>query len=171
MATKDKASIYVDLQVLFAQLYDAQWEMAKCNRVVLGDKMLEHCEKAIAYFNVAFDIESKRDEYIALLCEEFSILKFECRFAIDRFFKSDTTKNKIRESIVKIQEGLDKWLSSFNSYVGLMKNRNEFKNIQRLYAILSKSWKKYLYFDYDRMCLSAKQGYKHNDIIKYKFDK
>lgn len=111
-ASKDKASIYVDLTVLFEFLYDAQWEVPKCHRIALINRIFDHCEKAISYFGVAFDIESKRDEYVARMCEEFEALKICCRLAIKNgFYKKESTRNTIRESIAKIQEGIDKWQS------------------------------------------------------------
>lgn len=111
MATRDKASIYVDLQNLFRALYDAQWEMAKCNRIVIGVRMLDHCEKALSYFSLAYELEDRKIENIDKMLGEFEMLKVECRFAIDRFYRRDATKNELREYIVKIQEGIDKWRS------------------------------------------------------------
>lgn len=112
MAKKDKASIYIDLQSLFSELYKSQFEMNKCDRIILGDRILDHCEKSLAFFSLAYEVEDKRIIYIEKLLAEFEMLKMDCRFAIDNnFYKSESTKATIREYISKIQEGIDKWRS------------------------------------------------------------
>ena len=56
-----------------------------------------------------------------------------------------------------------------NSYLGLLKNKNEFRNIERLWDMVGGGWKAYVDMDWDRLCVVAKDGYKHNDFIDYKF--
>lgn len=98
-----------------------------------------------------------------------SYIKFDRIYLANRTVRNAEAKIRDLKGCRHKREHIDDCLSSFNSYCGLMKNRNEFKNIERLYAMLSKGWKKYLYLDYDRLCLTAKEGYKHNDIVKLKY--
>lgn len=84
------------------------------------------------------------------------------RRAEDRVRKLNNIKNK--------KMHIEDCISSLNSYFGLMKNRNEFKNIVRIFSMLDKSWERYIHLDYDRLCVVANDGYRHNDIIKLRFN-
>lgn len=111
MAKRDKASIYVDAQLLLHELYDAQFEMDKRDRPVLAVRMLDHTERIIANFALAFESENKL-QYIDAMLAEFEIVKVEIRFAFERFMiKSPGTVNRITELIVRMEEGIAKWRS------------------------------------------------------------
>ena len=64
---------------------------------------------------------------------------------------------------------LEQFLSSLNSSIGLMKHKQEFNNIMKLWNAISNDWKKYVKFDYDRVCIVARDKYKHSKLIDYKF--
>jgi hypothetical protein len=68
-------------------------------------------------------------------------------------------------------KGLETFISSVNSIVGNLKHKNEYKNICKLVSEVSTEWRQYVGFDDSRICFVAKKGYKHHDIIKYKFNK
>ena len=63
---------------------------------------------------------------------------------------------------------LEQFLSSLNSSIGLMKHKQEFNNIMKLWNAISNDWKKYVKFDYDRVCIVARDKYKHSKLIDYK---
>ena len=64
---------------------------------------------------------------------------------------------------------LDHLQATMNSYLGLLKKKNEFKNIVRLWESVDDGWKRYAEMDWDRLCVVAKEGFRHNDFINYKF--
>lgn len=70
----------------------------------------------------------------------FEALKVEIRMVIDfGMFKKPGTINGVRELILRIWDMIDD------------------------------GWKQYVDMDWDRFCVVAKDGYKHNDFINYKF--
>ena len=75
--------------------------------------------------------------------------------------------NDIHDKLIHIEE----FISSINSTLGLLKNKNEFKNIQRLVDSISPKWWEYVDMDWNRLCIVAREGYKHKDIVKLKFNK
>lgn len=50
-----------------------------------------------------------------------------------------------------------------------MKHKQEFNNIMNLWNAISRDWKKYVKFDYDRVCIVARDKYKHSKLIDHKF--
>lgn len=51
----------------------------------------------------------------------------------------------------------------------LLKNeKTKFKNIKRLYEMIDTRWMKLYTMNWDRLCLSAGQGYGYKDILKLK---
>ncbi len=93
----------------------------------------------------------------------------------DRVYIANRTLRKARSRIGELNlcKGklgkLDQFISTMNSYLGLLKNKNEFRNIERLWGMVSDGWKAYAEMDWDRLCVVAKEGYKHDDFINYKF--
>lgn len=58
-------------------------------------------------------------------------------------------------------------LSSINSYIGFCKNTNGYNQIRKILSKLSPKWNEYVYFNKDKVCLSAKNDYTmRNQIIK-----
>lgn len=112
MAKKDKASIYIDLQALFKIIYQAQFQVPKRDRIALINRMLDHCERCIGYFTMAYEYDDK-SHCIEMLVAEYEALKIECRLAIDDLpiIKSEATKKDIREKIASIETGIEKWRS------------------------------------------------------------
>lgn len=64
---------------------------------------------------------------------------------------------------------LDKFLSSINSYIGLLKNRTDYKKIMELLRSIDISWWHYCYWTNSRKCISAvpSQGYKRRLCRRY----
>lgn len=97
-----------------------------------------------------------------------SYIKFDRIYAHNRTMRNaerritlfNKTKNLIKHSL--------EFRDSINSYFGLMKHRNEFKNIKRLYEMIDTRWMKLYTMNWDRLCLSANQGYGYKDILKLK---
>ena len=93
----------------------------------------------------------------------------------DRVYIANRTLRKARSRIGELNlcKGklgkLDQFISTMNSYFGLLKNKNEFRNIECLWGMVGDGWKAYAEMDWDRLCVVAREGYKHNDFINYKF--
>lgn len=98
-----------------------------------------------------------------------------CYIKGDRVYIADRTLRKARARIGELNTckgklgKLDQFVSTINSYLGLLKNKNEFRNIEWLWDMVGGEWKAYVDMDWDRLCVVAKDGYKHNDFIDYKF--
>ena len=83
--------------------------------------------------------------------------------AEDRLCDFNNKHNKINH--------IEEFISSINSTLGVLKDKNEFKNIQHLVSQISPEWWRYMTMDWNRLCLVANPGFKHHDIIKLKFNK
>ena len=64
---------------------------------------------------------------------------------------------------------LEHFLASINSFIGLMKHRNDYGKIRDLVDEVSPKWLKYCHYNDDRRCFEANDGYKHNDILIRKY--
>lgn len=98
-----------------------------------------------------------------------SYIKYDRVYLSNRTIRRAEAKVRQFNADTHKQRHIEDCIASLNSYFGIMKNKNEVKTIFRLYDLLSQSWRKYIHLDYDRLCLVANDGYKHNDIIKNKF--
>lgn len=66
---------------------------------------------------------------------------------------------------------LEAFLSSINSYLGLLKHRTNYGVIRDMAELVSPKWLKYCHYNDDRRCFEANDGYGHHDILAntYKF--
>ncbi len=93
----------------------------------------------------------------------------------DRIYIANRTLRKANSRIHELNgcgrklDHLDHFQATMNSYLGLLKKKNEFKNIVRLWESVDDGWKRYAEMDWDRLCVVAKEGFRHNDFINYKF--
>lgn len=62
-------------------------------------------------------------------------------------------------------KNLSHFLSSINSYIGIMKIRTEYANIRKGLNHISDRWYKYVYFDEKTKTLKAKQEYAYNQAL------
>lgn len=93
---------------------------------------------------------------------------------LQRIYVGNRTKNnyfvKVRKWNRKCSLGnIEHCLSSLNSYVGILKRRNAYGILRKGYEMLSAKWKNYITLDDATNTLTAKDGYKHNDIVKLKY--
>ena len=98
-----------------------------------------------------------------------SYIKFGRIYIADRTLRNDFARidelNKCRNKKMELQN----FICTVNSFFGLLKHRNEFKNIIRLWEHISPSWKQYVYLDVKRMYLVATKGNKYHENMKYKY--
>lgn len=98
-------------------------------------------------------------------------IKFDRTYCQRRNLRSAMARiwylNKLRNKRLHMEH----FLASVNSYCGLLKSRCEYKNIKRLVAAVSPEWMQCVTFNEDRLCFEAREGYKHKNIINYKFNR
>ena len=97
----------------------------------------------------------------------FSVPKYQ------RIYVGDRTKNnyfvKVRKWNRKCSLGnIEHCLSSLNSYVGTLKRRNAYGILRKGYESLSDKWHNYIELT-NTNTLKAKEGYRHNELLKLKF--
>lgn len=61
------------------------------------------------------------------------------------------------------------FLSSVNSYLGILKHRNDYGKLRGLVEEVSPKWLKYCHYNDDRRCFVANEGYGHNDVLVRKY--
>lgn len=64
---------------------------------------------------------------------------------------------------------LDHFLSSINSYLGMMRHHAAYRIIKRMAAAVSKRWLRYCAFDEDRLIFRALPGYTHNELLQHRY--
>lgn len=74
--------------------------------------------------------------------------------------------NQIKSKIGHINE----FLATFNSYLGLMKYKQEYNNILRLWDSVSDDWRHYVDMDWNKRTLKARDGFSHRELVNRKFD-
>ena len=94
-------------------------------------------------------------------CDRIYIANRTLRKAKSRIYELNQCTNKLKH--------LEHFLQTTNSYIGLLKNKNEFKNIVRIWELVDQRWKEYVDMDWDRLCVTAKDGYGHNEYINFRF--
>ena len=92
----------------------------------------------------------------------------------DRVYTNDRTIRNCRMAIRKwnrlaYPSQLEHFLASINSFIGLMKHRNDYGKIRDLVDEVSPKWLKYCHYNDDRRCFEANEGYKHNNILIRKY--
>ena len=64
---------------------------------------------------------------------------------------------------------LGHFLSSINSYLGLMRHHCSYNIIRRLVSMVSNRWLQYCHFNEDRLIFQANPGYTHNELLQRKY--
>lgn len=113
MARKvQEAKIYKDAQELYKAIYEGQFEMCQRDRPSMAVDLLKETREVIKYFALSYkvnDLERKR-HYGELSMGSFEVLKTLIRMAIEEnMFKTETTKSRLIDMVVVIDEGMEKW--------------------------------------------------------------
>ena len=92
----------------------------------------------------------------------------------DRVYKNDRTTRSCRMAIRKwnrlaYPSQIEHFLASINSFLGMMKHRNDYGKIRDLVEEVSPKWLRYCHYNDDRRCFEANEGYKHNDLLIRKY--
>lgn len=91
----------------------------------------------------------------------------------NRIHLNNTTFNNAIRTIEKLNacpyKDIDKMVSSFNSYSGLLKARSDYKRLMDLRGKLAKEWWQWLDWDDRRKCLVYKEKYSPNRRLEKKY--
>lgn len=82
----------------------------------------------------------------------------------------DNALRTIDELNASRHKDIDKMLSVFNSYSGLLKNRTDYKRLLELRDRLSPEWRQWLKWDERRLCLTARAEYSTNARLNDKYN-
>ena len=100
-----------------------------------------------------------------------SVIKYERVYIQNRTIRNAARRISYFNVCRNKRASLDNFLDTINSYFGLLKNRTEFRAIQRLHDSINPGWWKYLEMNWDRCCVVARDGYGYKDRLKYKIDR
>lgn len=64
---------------------------------------------------------------------------------------------------------IGKFISCFNSYTGLLKNRTDYGRIVKLKGMVAAKWWEYLQWDGRRLCVVARPGFTRRDLLLGRF--
>ena len=67
-------------------------------------------------------------------------------------------------------ERLPSFLSSINSYTGIMKTRNGYAMLRNLIDHVDRRWLEWCEFDKQKSCLVARNGYRTNQLLAKKYN-
>ena len=92
----------------------------------------------------------------------------------DRVYTNDRTIRSCRMAIRKwnrlaYPSQIEHFLASINSFLGMMKHRNDYGKIRDIVEEVSPKWLRYCHYNDDRRCFEANEGYKHNDLLIRKY--
>jgi len=115
---KRKEDIGPECYDLLKDLYVFQFEMHKSERIAIGNNIFQDATRVLGLFMTSYKIGTDKHELsdkiktINEMMAVFSGLVAQIRIAIDlKLYKSDLAKNKIKEHIAIIDEGMQKWRS------------------------------------------------------------
>lgn len=92
-----------------------------------------------------------------------------------RVILNDNTYKRCIERIQEYNEAgnknllIDQFVSTVNSYTGLLKNRTEHKRIQKLRAIIEHEWWQWIEWDDVRQCVTCRKDYTRNKRLSAKY--
>ena len=160
-----ESSIYINLKRLRNLLYEAQFRMTTANRVVFGNTLMKYSAETISNFILAFTVGDKKLEYLELSLGYFAVLR-------DRVYPNTRIvkrgKEKARSFNLCVRESkTDSLLASLNSYLGICKGVNGYRQALSIVRELSSEWNKYVEFDRHRCCLVARDSNRNRIIKKF----
>lgn len=93
---------------------------------------------------------------------------------MDRVYASNRNVRNFRKTIhdfnkcVRVTR-LEAFLSSMNSYLGILKTRNGYAIIRNMLEEVNPEWLKFCHFDAERLCFVANRGYTHKELLSRKY--
>ncbi|MGM9759399.1 MAG: hypothetical protein ACI30I_04690 [Parabacteroides sp.] len=113
MAKKvQEAGIHKDTREIWDVIYKGQFEMCKRDRPVMAVRLLNKAEDILEYFCMSYKVSDPKDkkDYTERMLGAFDVLKSLIREAKDEnMFKLDSTKNRLTELVVRMDEGMEKY--------------------------------------------------------------
>ena len=113
MARKvQQAGIYKDAQDLWDVIYEGQFEMCQRDRPIMAVWLLNQTSNVMRHFALSYAESNPADKksHTEAMLGEFEVLKTLVRKAKDKnMFKKESTKNRLTELIVKMDEGIERY--------------------------------------------------------------
>lgn len=78
--------------------------------------------------------------------------------------------NKVKELNASKYKDIDEMVSSLNSYLGILKNRTDYKRIRELISLVDEEWWKWLNWNPRRLCVTYRKGYSINERLNKKYN-
>jgi len=88
----------------------------------------------------------------------------------DSTYKRCVARIELFNAIDDKYKFLDRFVSTVNSYTGLLKNRTEYRRIQALRDVISPEWWEWLEWDEKRLCVRFRRDYTLNRRLSIKYN-
>ena len=138
-AKNDKDSILADAKNLLYILYPAIQRMPKIERIEGAPVEIKRAvQNIIRHFSIAKECQEVKQEHIREMIG-------------DKEYNQLLTVEKYRK--------LDRFISTVNSYTGLLKHRTSYKRIMGLKETIAQDWWQWLDWDQRRQCVVSKPQY------------
>ena len=141
----EQPQIILDAEAIYGLLIRAEVMMSKVDRVRYANRAIEQILDVIREFVLAYDFVDDREMHLKRMCANVAVFLRTMRIMAERF------------------------LSSVNSYLGILKHRNDYGKIRSLVEEVSPKWLAYCHYNDDRRCFVANEGYGHNDVLVRKY--
>ena len=181
----EQPQIIIDADAIYDLLLRAELMMTKVDRVRYANRAIEQILDVIREFILAYDFEDDRKVHLERMSANIAVFLRTMRIIarrniiciptkFDRVYTNDRTIRNCSMAIRKwnrlaYPSRIEHFLSSINSFLGLMKHRNDYGKIRDLVEEVSPKWLKYCHYNDNRRCFEANEGYKHNDILIRKY--
>ena len=161
--------------------------------------LTEECGLKLVCFvdDIVFTVPEERHQYLLSLLPEFrrrlllkgvrlnekkfydQPVRHGCEFLgshirPNRIHLNNSTYDNAVRSIENMNQGrhrdIDRMVSTFNSYSGILKNRTDYRRLLDLRGKLSMDWWRYLEWDDKRRCIIYRQGYSPNERLNRKYN-
>lgn len=145
----DETWIVDNLEMGLAHISLSEKKLAEEGYVMHPNKRYcQHFSKGVAVLGVHIKYDRVYTDYRTIR---------NCRMAIRRWNR------------LVYPSQLEHFLSSINSYLGLMKHRTNYGVIRDMVDEVSPKWLAYCHYNDDRRCFVANEGYRHKDLLKRKY--
>lgn len=158
----------VDCGMHYGRFVDDMWWVV--DNLQAGLAHVAHSERVLRE-QYGFEMHPRK-RYQQHYSKGVSLLGVHIKY--DRVYTNDRTIRSCRMAIHKwnrlaYPSQIEHFLASINSFLGMMKYRNDYGKIRDIVEEVSPKWLRYCHYNDDRRCFEANEGYKHNDILIRKY--
>ena len=158
----------VECGMRYGRFVDDMWWVV--DNLQAGLAHVAHSEKVLRE-QYGFEMHPRK-RYQQHYSKGVSLLGVHIKY--DRVYTNDRAIRSCRMAIRKwnrlvYPSQIEHFLASINSFLGMMKHRNDYGKIRDLVEEVSPKWLRYCHYNDDRRCFEANEGYKHNDLLIRKY--